>query len=1257
MENKYFTHLHLHDQYSVLDGLGTAEKYCTRAKEIGFTSLAITNHGNVDGCISFQKACDKEGIRPIFGCEAYIVEDLSVKEKGETRGHITLLAQNLTGWQNILRIMTSANLNGFYGRPRIDSELLLDHCEGVAVGSACTSSYIRWRGGKGIALAKQLQARGCLVYLELMPINMDLQRALNTELCRLSDLYGWPLVATNDCHYVLKEHSRVHEVLLAVQTKKSWNDPKRWRFDIDTLYLQTVEEMEHHFRVYSGLEEVYWRRAMENTQMIAERCQLRLEKQEVILPNVYIEKYPEMSPDEQLMNLMMDGWEERKKKHPWITPEKEDEYMDRMLEEYGIICGLGFANYFLIVWELIHWCRNNGIMTGPGRGSVGGSLVAFCLEITEVDPLKYDLVFSRFISEARIDLPDIDMDFEDRRREEVIQHLKDLYGEYNVIGVSNFMKMKGKSALRNVARVFDVPNAEIDRASKAIITRSGGDMRADFSLKDSFEAIEDGRRFYAKYPDVANIAMELEGLIMGHSRHAAAAVVSGEDLRLGVRCSYADRKGKYACNWEKNDAEYNGLMKLDILGLNALTILNEAKSLIKKRRNIDINYDTLPLDDPETISEFTKGNCIGVFQFNGNSIMRFCRDIGIEEFGDVVALNALHRPGTLKSGTIHNYKDRKHGVEQVFYPHPMIESITSGTFGIMLYQEQIMRIMFECAGLGWKTADTVRKAVSKSQGEAQLMKFKDAFIDGCERMNTLTRSQADEIFETIKSFGSYGFNKAHAVEYSMIAYWEMYLKVHYTTEYFMAQLSWGSSESKKDDLIQEARRLGLKIVVPDINLSEGKTWQGDMKGNLLIPFEEIKGVGGVASEVIVSEREANGPYKDFADFESRVDKRKANSKVRGLLRECYCFDEDKNACNLDDDEEKLEELSKLFNFSLSNDPMYKYRGALSRVRERIPIKPISQVQGVGDLVWGYADKITYQIKTASADAVGYSGCYGQLKDEEGNYVMMNFTKELYAARKDELEHSEGRWLIGQVTGRRPDAITVSQLWYGEDLLSGNLALPQLQMCEAIAIDNRILNVPYISPKGETLAPDLSGCAVCDLRGECSRPVYPDHGRYNAMIIGEAPGRNEDANGLGFIGDAGDILWFGDTARDCVGLAAYGLSRDDFWVSNFVKCWPSQSKTPKGKHINACRFWWRKEVEIVRPFVIIAFGNTGLNAIKGEKSGIMDASGTVEWRDDLGCWVVYCLHPAAVLYHQENNVYYNRGIMSFLDVFLNAGFGL
>jgi DNA polymerase-3 subunit alpha len=526
-----FTHLHLHDQYSVLDGLGKAKDYCAKAKALGMTSIALTNHGNVDGCIQWQKECKATGIKPIFGVEAYIVPDLSVKEKKEKRGHVTILAQNINGWHNILKMLSIANIEGFYYRPRIDYDLLLQYCSDVAIGSACASSYLWMNDGttkSGIWLLEQLIKRGAYCYVELMPIDMDLQRDTNRMGVDIARRYSIPLVATNDCHYAEKEDKFAHEVLLAMQSKKTWDDPTRWKFSIDTLYLQTKKEMEENFIKYSGLDRSEWEQSLNFPNIIADRCNVSLDPIEVILPEVEIPKYAGMTPEDQLMNLVMDGLEEKKIKHPYIVPE-EQKYLDRIVEELSIINGLGFASYFLIVFELINWCHSENIMTGPGRGSVGGSLVAYLLGITKVDPFKYDLVFSRFISEARIDLPDIDMDFEKRYRERVIEHLKDMYGEYNVIGISNFLRMKGKSAVRKVSKVFKLPTADVSKACDSIITRSGGDMRADFSIVDAFETFEDGINFKKKYPKQAELAIKMEGLIMGHGRHAAGI------LRIKIR--------------------------------------------------------------------------------------------------------------------------------------------------------------------------------------------------------------------------------------------------------------------------------------------------------------------------------------------------------------------------------------------------------------------------------------------------------------------------------------------------------------------------------------------------------------------------------------------------------------------------------------------------------------------------------------------------------------------------------------------------
>lgn len=1258
-----FVHLHLHDQYSVLDGLGKAEDYCKRAKELGMSAIALTNHGNVDGCIRFQKECSANEIKPIFGVEAYIVPNLEHRPgKGEKefRHHITLLAVNYTGWTNILKMLTVANINGFYKRPRIDFDLLLNNCEGLAVGSACTSTYLKHEYGP--QLLSSLLKKGCLCYGEIMPLNLDEQRKVNQLVIQIAIQYGIPVVATNDCHYVEKDDAMAHEVFLAMQTKVKWSDPNRWKLSVDSLYFQSQEEMTENFRLYSGVDKANYEIAINNSAYIASMCNTSLDAIEVKLPDVNIPKYKGMDPKDQLFNLVMDGYEIRKSKHPHIS-KKENEYLDRLAEELGIINTLGFAAYFLIVYELINWCKYEsvlegvpgGIMTGPGRGSVGGSLVAYCLGITQADPLLYDLVFSRFISEARIDFPDIDMDFERRYREHVIKHLKDMYGEYNVIGITNFSKMKGKSAVRNVSRVFEIPNVDVKKACDAIITRSGGDMRSDFSVADAFETFEDGKNFMNKYPVVAKMAMKMEGLVMGYGRHAAGICVSRYDLRSGNMMNFALRANNLVSNWDKKDIEHQGLMKLDILGLVSLDVLHYAKDMIRRFHGVEIDYDTIPLDDAKVIAEFNSGNCIGIFQFNGNSIMRFCKDIGINNFEEIVAMNALHRPGTLKSGTIHDYKDRKHGKVQFTYQHPLIEDITKNTFGIIVYQEQVMRLMYECGGLPWRTTDTIRKAVSKSQGEKQLDKFKDQFIEGCLAKNTLSREEADTIFEVIKTFGSYGFNKAHAVEYSIIAYWMMWLKVYYPTEFMCSQLSIGN-EQKKSQIIEECRRLGLKFHLPFINFSAGTDWLPATDGGLIIPLSEIKGLGPKAVEEIISARETGGPFADMLDFENRINKRVVNTKIRRLLVECTCFS---NQDIPDFSEAELDVLSRNFNFSLSNDPMYKYRKIMQLIKKSIPVHVIRKINGGGDLVWGYVDQITYQIKASNETEVSYSGCYGQLKDEELNYIMINFDRDLYKRRKDEIEHAQDQWIIGRVGGKRHDSMTITDIWFADDLLKGkmeNLSIwigsHQYSVRLAEYIQAAAKDIHVIENNEEL---HLAECTACELIHFGKAPVYPSIGKYNGMIIGEAPGFN--SNGEVFNGNIGRILWTGDRAKGCIGLNDYGVGKHNTWVTSFVKCNPgNEIKTPKKKHIKACEKWWRKEVDLVRPFVILAFGNVGLEAITGEGTGIMEKSGTVSWNDELGCFVVHCINPGATLYYEENVALYNKGIFAFLELFLNVGFG-
>lgn len=1248
MNNSGFAHLHIHNEYSLLDGTGTAEQYAKKAREMNFKHLAITNHGNVDGCIRWQQECRKQKIHSILGCEFYIAPDMSIREKGEKKHHIVLLAKNLKGWRNILKLCTYANMQGFYYKPRIDPDILLDHLDGVFVLTACLRSFIS--ADYGINLLCDLIERTD-VAIEVMPHDLAGQPEFN-ELCiRLSKMYNVPLIATNDCHYIRKDQAKIQEVLLAMQTKKKWSDPKRWKFDINSLYLMSVDEMIQAFTKQGIVKGKTLTKALENTLLVANKCKFFMNKVEVGLPRPPSPVNDIMDDDEQLINLTFDGYKERKKKHSWIT---DKAYSDRINDELTTIISLGFARYFLVVYELISWCKENNIMTGPGRGSVGGSLVAYCLGITEVDPIKYNLVFSRFISEARIDMPDIDMDFEDRKRKQIRKHLEDIYGKHNVTGLSTFSKMHGRGVLRDVSRVFDIPLVEVSKAAKTIVVRSGGDVRADFSLQDAFDTFEDGKRFKNKYPEVSKIAIELEGQIKNCGQHASATCVSKRDLRSGENTAYAMRSKILIANWDKEDAEYMGLMKLDILGLNALTILAETKKKIKETQNVVIDYETLPLDDPKIYEEFNKGNNIGVFQFGGPSIMRLGREIGIKDFEDLVALNALHRPGCLRSGMTVTYRKRKHGLEKIKYIHPYMENITGSTQGLILYQEQIMQLMYQIGGLQWKTADMIRKVVSKSKGEEQFMKFKKMFIDGCKKRKTVPQREAEKIFEELKYFGSYGFNRAHAVEYSMIAAWEMWLKVYYPAEYMITLLTFGSDQ-KKEVYVQETKRLGLKILLPDINKSLSSEWILDEGDNMMIPLTEIKGIGEVASNVIEKERIKNGLYRNKEDLLKRTPKQKVNSKIIGLLEkvDAFCALEDKQELS----EEKLEKLSELFNFSLSNDPMYRYRKLIKKLRLNIkPIekiifdqkRSIEKIMGKSNyhfgkmvaLKFGYRGKFKDLSKETAGTADDLGGVYGDFGDES-NVVMLVFGSDLYREKKYEIEHCEDQWMLTKAKVTNTNCLHTNKVWFGDDLIKGE--------AEGLRVE-LIKTIPFIKKQRlKDLSKEITGCKSCDLRKQCRKPVLFSIGELNIMIIGEAPGYNEDKQGKGFVGDSGDLLW-GD-------LKGYGLERNQFHVTNTCKCYPKDIKTPQGKHLRRCSQWLEKEIEIVKPFVMLSFGNTGLKYFKDQSSGIMDLSGDTEWSDKYNCWICYCLHPAAVLYHRENMSTYLRGIKNFINKIGYLGFGL
>ena len=1227
-----FCHLHIHDQYSLLDGFGSAEQYAERAAEIGQEYIALTNHGNVDGALKFQRACAEAGVKPVFGAELYIVRDASVKEKGERRLHLTCLVENEDGWQNLMQMVTLANLEGFYWRPRVDPSIVLPRTDGLFFMTACVSSVLQEEWGRSFVHDLINECEIGRVLGEIMPHRENEQYELNRKVVKFCKANGIEPVATNDCHYPRSDDALLQEVLLAIQRHAKWNDPNRWRFRYTGLYLRTEDEMREAFDQQEDLlDEDTIDTAIEITTEVARICSdgfPKIPERKVQLPKV--EALGNEDDTEAMWRIVDEGWDELiEGKTPKSDHKGKDitklMYADRVDEEMDIICDLGFQRYFLIVWELIDWCRKNDVMTGPGRGSVGGSLVAYLMRITKVDPLVHGLVFSRFISPARIDLPDIDMDFEDRKRKLVWKHLEEMYGKECVAGVSTFATLKGKAALRDVGRVFDLPYADIDKAAKSIVRRSMGDDRADYTIEDAFETFEDGKRFKTKYPREADIAMRIESQVRGAGQHAAGIVVSAEPLTEGLRCTLAQRNKAVVANWDKHDVEHFGLMKLDVLGLSALSVLSDAREMILENRGHTIVYESIPLDDPEVFAEISAGHTVGAFQLSSFGLRKFCAELGVDRFDDIVDATSLWRPGTLRSGTAMDFKRRKNGDEEWEHIHPSMAEMTEDTYGIILYQEQIMRMCYDLAGMTWQNCDLIRKVVAKSQGDTLFAKYKEMFVEGCRDRKTLDEEAASKVWDDLKSFGSYGFNKSHAVEYSMITYWDMWLKVRYPAEFLAASLTHCHARHK-DELVREARRLGLKIVPPKVSTSEPDRWVA-RDDKLLMPLREVKGIGPKACEKIRKMRTNGSKQRGFFFGEKEADEQLPSNYVT-VLRRVHAFDDEKTEFT----EDEVAEISDLFDFDMSQDPMREVRGIRDLMEPHLrTVKQIEKAKkGTSGMVaFGRIERLRYSyrksVKATMSGRGEYGGVYGYLRDETG-VQMITFSSELYRRKKEAIEHCDGEWVVAEVQKAGADMIHCDEIWLEDELKSANFEDLDVRLVTEASVSDRLMN-------------SIKACRTCELRNECGAPVAPDSGSANVMMIGEAPGKDEDRNGLGFVGAAGQLVW--------KSLAKHGIVREDIHVTNVVKCWPSQTRTPTTKQIKQCSSQWLDaEVEQIQPALILAFGNTSLRWLRGQPSGIFALNGTVEWLPSLGCWVAWCLHPASALHGPENRRPFLEGIKSF-----------
>ena len=858
-----FCHLHVHNEYSVLDGFGSAKAYVAQAKKLGHKYLGLTNHGNVDGLIEFQAECDKAGIKPVSGCELYIVPDLTIKKKGEKRGHVTVFVENEIGWKNLLKMISVANLEGFYYRPRVDFDLLFEHAEGLIISTACTASFLNLPGGEDLFLDLYDDAPD-RIFLEIMPHTLDDQSALHDKIMLLEDHAGaeTQLLATNDCHYIKRGDSKAQEVLLAIQSKAKWKDPKRWKFSISGLHMRSDREMRKAFDKQGDWSEICIDEAIDNTEALAKRCcGFRIPKRNIQLPE----------PKEilgykgaELIQYLCD-----RKYFEFFDKSlfKSKTYSRRVEEEMGLIKKKGFEPYFLMVYELLRWCDKNDVMYGPGRGSVGGSLVAFLLGITAVDPIKYNLLFSRFISEERIDFPDIDLDFEDIKRDKVRQYLKDRYGKENVAGIATFLRMKSRAVVKDVSRVFDVPDKVVNKFTKTIAPETG----IEGALKESI-----GASFQKKYPEVIELALKLENQIRGMGQHAGGIIVSKNSLWQGDSCAVVKTGDRFVVNWGMSDAERCGLLKLDVLGLNTLSVVSEALKTI----SAEIDLKSISFDDPEVYKMINQGKTAGVFQINTKPLTNLCLKLKPQTLMDLSHVIALVRPGPSDSGLTDEYIKRRKGGRWA-KKHKLFEKVTEDTLGIVVYQEQVMQVINQVAGLPYSTADKIRKVIGKKRDKKYFKPYEEQFVKGCIDQETLSESEARQFWKELQNHAHYSFNRAHSLAYAMLGYWTAWLKVKHPIEFICACLTKANLQtSEKNKLIADAVKIGFALRLPKIGESDPIRWIAKDE-KLLCPFIEIKGIGEKAALKIIGEEK---PVAAGGFFDLKATAIKPKGRLGGQLQ-------------------------------------------------------------------------------------------------------------------------------------------------------------------------------------------------------------------------------------------------------------------------------------------------------------------------------------------------------------------------------------
>ncbi|MBW3592312.1 MAG: DNA polymerase III subunit alpha [Actinobacteria bacterium] len=859
-----FVHLHVHSEYSILDGACRIPALAERAAELEMPAVGLTDHGSLAGAVELYREAGKHGVKPLIGCEVYVCDDHRAQQKGYA--HLTLLAESNEGYANLIKLVSTGYLEGYYYKPRVDWALLDSHSAGLVALSGCLSGRVckaLENGNRSEAESELTRLRDIFgadsTYLEIQNAGLEVQGRINAELAAISETTGLPLVATGDVHYLRHEDARAHEALLCIQSGDTLSNPNHWRFDTDQFFLKSPAEMAQDFVDYPG--------AMRRTLEIAERCNVTMELGRILLPTFPVPDGREAF--DYLVELCERGLEKR---YGHVTPELQE----RLRFELKTIREMGFADYFLIVWDFIAFAKRNGIGVGPGRGSAAGSIVAYALEITDIDPIKYDLLFERFLNPGRKSMPDIDIDFSVHGRDRVINYVREKYGNDRVAQIITFGTMMARAAVRDAGRVLDIPYGEVDRVAKLI--PEGPKVYLDDCLKKGSDLAVAYERD-ARVREIVDLAKPLEGLVRQDSIHAAGVVIGDRPLTEYIPLQQKGPGTEVVTQFPMGDVEALGLLKMDFLGLRNLDVIDEAVKLIG-----GVDVVGLPLDDRKTYEMLQRGESTGVFQFESSGMREALRQVKPTEFEDLIALVALYRPGPM--GYIPVYGRRKAGAEQVTYADERLRAITEPTYGICIYQEQYMEIAKQLAGFSPAEADDLRKAIGKKI-HSLMASLKDKFLEGCAA-NGVTPAVANQLWKDMEQAQDYSFNKSHAACYALIAYRTAWLKANYPAEYMAALIS--SVMHTKDRVpfyAAACEEMGIEVLPPDVNVSAADF--AVVEGKIRFGLNAVKNVGEPAVRAIIAAR-ADGPFESIWDFCERVDPQVVGKRALESLVKCGALD-------------------------------------------------------------------------------------------------------------------------------------------------------------------------------------------------------------------------------------------------------------------------------------------------------------------------------------------------------------------------------